>query len=64
MNAFKCRILTATYIHDSCTYIAWLTEYNNMLVQYQEYWTTYPAPEHDYDTVQVSSDVTQSVHYL
>ena len=52
MNAIECRTLTATCMHDSCACIAWLTVYacsiSGVLIQYQEYLTTYPAPEHGY----------------
>ena len=40
-----------------CVYSTALYVY--MFVQYQEYWTTYPAPEH---TVQVSSESVHDLH--
>ena len=45
MNALECRTLTATCMHDSCACIC-MAHYTCMPVQYQEYWTTYPAPVH------------------
>ena len=47
MNALECMQNPHRYVH------AWLMHVYNTAHCVQEYWTTYPAPEHVYGTLQM-----------